>query len=191
MQGLYWMIKGVIVANIKLVFILTIPIYTIILLVDKMILKNNKSKYKYFIDFCFTGYIISVLILTEVLSKNLFSFSSMKLTPNLIPLVSILSNFINYPMGVLEQVLLNIIFFVPFGFFFMFKNITEKKIFKITIIASLFSLGIEILQYFSGRYADIDDIIWNTLGTVLGIGLFIVVKNIYNRMINTKQIKVR
>lgn len=191
MQGLYWMIKGVIVANIKLVFILTVPIYTIILLVDKMILKNNKSKYKYFIDFCFIGYIISILFLTEVLSKNLFNFSSIRLMPNLIPLVSISSDFINYPMGVLEQVLLNIIFFVPFGFFFMFKNITEKKIFKITIIASLFSLGIEILQYFSGRYADIDDIIWNTLGAVLGIGAFILVKNIYNRMINIKQIKVQ
>ena len=186
MQGLYWMIKGVIVANIKLVFILTVPIYTIILLVDKMILKNNKSKYKYFIDFCFIGYIISILFLTEVLSKNLFNFSSIRLMPNLIPLVSISSDFINYPMGVLEQVLLNIIFFVPFGFFLMFKNITEKKIFKITIIASLFSLGIEILQYFSGRYADIDDIIWNTLGAVLGIGAFILVKNIYNRMINIK-----
>ncbi len=78
MQGLYWMIKGVIVANIKLVFILTVPIYTIILLVDKMILKNNKSKYKYFIDFCFIGYIISILFLTEVLSKNLFDFSSIR-----------------------------------------------------------------------------------------------------------------
>lgn len=191
MRALYLMIKGVIVTNIKLVFILTVPIYILILLVDKMISKNNKPKYKYFIDFCFTGYIISVLLLTEVLSKNLFDFSSIRLTPNLIPLVGILSDFINYPIGVLEQVLLNIIFFVPFGFFLMFKNITEKKIFKITIITSLFSLGIEILQYFSGRYADIDDIIWNTLGAVLGIGVFIVVKNIYNKMINIKGINIK
>lgn len=56
-----------------------------------------------------------------------------------------------------------------------------------TIIALLFSLFIECTQYFSGRYFDIDDIIWNTIGAIIGlliysfIGKIVCRKNILQR----------
>ena len=132
-------------------------------------------------------YIIAVLVLTDITSIRLSDFNGFYMTPNLIPFVTTITDMINYPFIVLEQVLLNVIFFIPFGFLVAMLYLKqEKKILKILITALIFSAGIEILEFFAGRYMDIDDIIWNALGAMLGSYTYYLV-NLFIR--KTKTIK--
>ena len=76
----------------------------------------------------------------------------------------------------IEQLLLNIVMFVPLGFltpvcFPKFRPL-RPCLFSLTG----YSLTIEILQFFIGRSADIDDLIMNTLGGILGWLLFCAVR---------------
>ena len=65
----------------------------------------------------------------------------------------------------------NILLFVPFGLFLSIKKSYLRKTLKNVVISGLlFSIMIEILQYAfpMGRSADVDDVILNTIGTLLG-----------------------
>lgn len=75
----------------------------------------------------------------------------------------------------------NILMFIPFGFLVSLKyNHRNKHCFRIfmytTITSLLLSVTVETLQYLTniGR-ADVDDIILNVLGGVIGIILFFVI----------------
>ena len=61
----------------------------------------------------------------------------------------------------------NVIMFFPFGFFavLLWRNISAKRILLIGVLTSLF---IEFTQLFVGRSFDIDDILLNALGVLLG-----------------------
>lgn len=66
----------------------------------------------------------------------------------------------------------NIFMFVPMGFItpVAFK---EVRFFPKTILCVVaFSFCIEFIQYFIGRSADIDDLILNTLGGIIGYGIY-------------------
>ncbi|MFH0070506.1 VanZ family protein, partial [Peribacillus sp. NPDC056705] len=76
---------------------------------------------------------------------------------------------------ILKQVVGNIILFLPMGFVLprIFTNIQTIK--KVIFIGFLASLSIELVQALAGlwigynyRAADIDDLIFNVLGTVIG-----------------------
>ena len=59
----------------------------------------------------------------------------------------------------------NIIVFIPFGYLFPKCN----SIIKVMITAALFSLIIEIVQYvFNIGWCEVDDVICNTFGALLG-----------------------
>ena len=57
---------------------------------------------------------------------------------------------------------------------FIFKNI-HKHWWNGIILGGIFSISIEFLQTFIGRFAQLDDVIMNTLGTLIGflLGLFV------------------
>ncbi|MBO3444280.1 VanZ family protein [Clostridium sp. CCUG 7971] len=80
-----------------------------------------------------------------------------------------------YDMGykaMMSQVVANIIMFIPIG---LLLPIVLKKCreFKYTCLyALLFTFLIEFVQYFIGRSCDIDDIIMNFIGSVLGYGIY-------------------
>lgn len=127
LESLYCTIKSTFLINIKTVLKFAMPIYIMYYLSSRLLNKNsNKTLYRILIEFCFTGYIITVLLLTDVLSINLINFNSIKLTPNLIPLLQTVKDFFYYRYGAAQQVLLNIIFFIPFGLFFSY--LYNKKI---------------------------------------------------------------
>lgn len=66
---------------------------------------------------------------------------------------------------------LNILMFIPFG---AFLPIYFGRFWKMstTVLAGAFmSFTIEVLQLFTFRLTDIDDLIMNTLGTLLGYGI--------------------
>ena len=61
----------------------------------------------------------------------------------------------------------NFLMFIPMGIMLplVFKNINKKNIF---VVAILITLSIEILQPIVGRSFDIDDIIMNFIGSIIG-----------------------
>lgn len=145
------------------------------------ITKNNNSINKINIFKCignliFLVYIVAVLSITNVLYIKPSDFTYMHTAPNLVPLVNTISDFIGSPQSVLRQVVLNIIFFMPFGFLFTMLYLkNDKKLLKVFVIALVFSTCIETTQFFVGRFMDVDDIIWNTSGAVIGSIIYILI----------------
>ncbi|MEV6897651.1 VanZ family protein [Amycolatopsis sp. NPDC051372] len=68
----------------------------------------------------------------------------------------------------------NIALFVPLGF--LATVVTRRKAAVIAALAG-FSAVIEIVQYFVGRSADVDDVLLNTLGAALGVLLAATVRS--------------
>jgi len=131
---------------------------------------------------------IFYVYIVKVLDYTLFQFQSLVLlryfTPdlilkgrtaekaiNLVPLITLT------PQD-LKTSLLNILLLIPFGFGLPF--ITNYRMKKIVVIGALFSVGIEFMQLITGliakitfRIADINDVIFNTVGVAIGYILFI------------------
>lgn len=116
--------------------------------------------------FCFS--LVGVLAITAVPDAY-----HLRLDPavNFVPFVDIRTNTLQY--------LLNILLFAPVGFLLpMLWRGFQKK--SLTFLGGfLFSLLIEVVQLFGNRVTDLDDLLMNTAGTVLGYGLFSFVKRLY------------
>ena len=71
---------------------------------------------------------------------------------------------------------LNIIMLIPFGVFLPVYFAKFRKLLPTVLAGVIMSLAMEVLQLFTFRETDIDDLIMNTLGTLLGyfIGALIV-----------------
>ena len=74
--------------------------------------------------------------------------------------------------------------FIPMGIFLplCFKNINKKNIFKYAV---LIPFAIEVLQLVAGRSFDIDDLVMNILGIVIGYFIVELVKKL-KCLINVK-----
>jgi glycopeptide antibiotics resistance protein len=67
------------------------------------------------------------------------------------------------------NILGNIIAFAPFGFLLPLLNIKFRKFFYVTFLSLMFSLVIETIQLiFKVGIFDVDDIMMNTIGGVIG-----------------------
>ena len=73
---------------------------------------------------------------------------------------------------------LNVVLFVPLGFFLPWLWRTFDGLKQTALTGFLLSLGIELLQVFGLGITDINDLITNTLGTILGYGLFCLVQHL-------------
>ncbi len=154
-------------------------------------LKNKKSLVYLIFFTIFYVYIV------KVLDYTLFQFQSLILLKyfmpnlilngqtfgkdiNLIPLITLT------PQD-LETSLLNILLLIPFGF--GLPLISNFRMKKIVVIGALFSIVIEFLQLITGimakitfRIADINDVIFNTVGVAIGYILFGGLVRIYRRI---------
>lgn len=103
--------------------------------------------------------VVSILKITGIIGGS-FGISS--------PLDSYIS-FKLFEDGFNAATILNICLFIPYGFLpvFIFKNI-HKHWWNGVILGAVFSIGIEFLQTFIGRFAQLDDVIMNTCGTLVG-----------------------
>lgn len=80
----------------------------------------------------------------------------------------------------------NILMFVPIGFLFPFTHQKRHTAWDI-FFPALFSFCIEFIQYLTGRSADIDDIILNWIGGLLGYGIFRLLYFCHNKSQNRKK----
>ena len=93
-----------------------------------------------------------------------FHFGEVNLIPSI---VLYLSGEITLGSWVKTMIVGNVAMFIPFGFFlpFVTEKLNRKNIF---VVAAIVPLSMELLQLFFGRSFDIDDLICNFLGIVIG-----------------------
>lgn len=183
MESIFYMLQGAFFQHIGRVIMIAVPVYSIILLF-KIFSKKRKniSLYRCIVEFMLLGYIITVLSITDILSIRLTDLSEFNMAPNLVPLVNTISDLMSHPASVVKQILLNVAFFIPFGVLFTLLYMKNRKILlKTILVAIVFSTSIETLEYFVGRYMDIDDVIWNTLGAVIGSNISLIASNILKK----------
>lgn len=82
-----------------------------------------------------------------------------------------------------SQIMWNICLFMPLGGLLpcVFSRL-HKGAWKTVLICLSLSLLIEFLQYFTGRVADTDDVICNTLGGVFGRALYTAAAMVFRRV---------
>jgi|GEM_PF-260579 len=99
---------------------------------------------------------------------------------NFMPFNSIIEVATTMPTSIaIKQLAGNVIMFLPFGFLVSFYT-KKYKFIKCMFYAILFSVLIEFLQFILGetfvgsqyRVVDIDDVILNLLGAIIGFGIF-------------------
>lgn len=113
-------------------------------------------------------FIVYILLLFEILTGTENSNGS---GFNIVPFTEIL----RYKVGskaFIYNVIGNILVFVPFGFFIS-RYINAKRVGPVLIDALITSLTVELVQLQIGRSFDIDDILLNISGAVIGFLLYI------------------
>jgi len=81
--------------------------------------------------------------------------------------------------SILLEVILNVVLFVPYG---LIASIMARSKIKWTVFLTgfLLTVGIELTQLLTHRgLFEFDDIIHNTLGTIIGIGIYYIFANIF------------
>jgi glycopeptide antibiotics resistance protein len=173
--------------------VLTVLLFGLIWIGIVRFLRLKKKKTLAYLVF----FTIFYIYIVKVLDYTLFQFQSLVLlkyfipnliingqtagkSTNLIPLITLTSQD-------LETSLLNILLLIPFGFGLPF--ITNFRMKKIVVIGALFSMIIEFLQLITGfiakitfRVADINDVIFNTVGVAIGYILFVGFVRIYRQI---------
>lgn len=70
---------------------------------------------------------------------------------------------------VLYEKFVNVLLFIPFGFFVSFYPIRHRRIFFVCLIAAITSISIELLQLITKTgMCETDDVICNTFGCAIG-----------------------
>lgn len=128
--------------------------------------------------FALIGCLLSLLYLTILCFWPDISFTPEYHFLNLQPFAWLTEG---YAMGLsktLFQVSANIAMFIPLGFLLPVAAGPMRSLPKTALTVLAVTVSIETIQYFIGRSADIDDVIMNFLGGILGYGLFILCRRL-------------
>lgn len=127
-------------------------------------LAKRKFEFKPFTMLCEFAWILTVLMILKITGIIGGNFGT----------TSLLYGIANFDFNLFKEglsvaTLLNIILFIPFGFFspIVFKKLRDKWSYGV-LIGLIFSVVIEFLQTFNGRYGELEDVLMNTIGTSIG-----------------------
>ena len=129
-------------------------------------LVKNKVKFVFYKEILMLGFIMYVIALFEVVTFQDVSWSS----SNFI----LFKEMLRYEFGTklfFKNVIGNMILFLPFGFFISYYLKCERAWLPI-VLTLIASCSIETVQMLIGRVFDIDDIILNLLGGILGFSCY-------------------
>lgn len=145
-----------------------IVIFTIILASMRttyLVIKKEKFiLYKEISSLLFLIYILSLFYIVTFQDDN-YGYL------NLVPFKEMLRYDI-ISKAFIKNVLGNIILYMPFGLF-VSSYLGERKIFPTLFLTFITSISVEIVQLLIGRVFDVDDIILNVVGGLLGVLTFI------------------
>lgn len=142
--------------------------FVAIALIRFFYLQNHREKFCLHKELSYLASILYIWLLFEILTNTeTNNFSGF----NLVPFKEIFrykvgSTMFNY------NVLGNILIFLPFGYL-IGTYVNPKKIWPVIITALGTSLAVELVQFKTGRCFDIDDIILNLVGSIIGYLLYI------------------
>ena len=127
-------------------------------------LAKRKFEFKPLIMLCEFAWILTVLMILKITGIIGVYFGTTSFFYGIVNF-----SFNVFKEGVSMATLLNIILFIPFGFFsaVVFKKLRDKWIYGV-LIGLIFSMIIEFLQIFNGRYGSLQDVLMNTIGTFVG-----------------------
>ena len=155
---------------------LTIVILIVIILRVTYFIKSERRSFvlhEEVFDLLFLAYLIVLWAL--VTSQDLSGGGT-----NFMPFREIL----RYDYGTVEfykQVFGNIVLFIPLGYFAT-SYCKIKNLGTIMVVSLMSSAVIEVVQHFIGRSFDIDDIILNVVGGIIGFLLYISLTAIRNHL---------
>lgn len=87
-------------------------------------------------------------------------------------------NLIPFRDGISLSMILNVVMFMPLGFLLPLLWKEYQSLVRTAIIGFCFSCGIEFCQLFNRWVSDVDDLLMNTLGAILGWLIWIVFSRI-------------
>lgn len=131
-------------------------------------LSIHREKFVFYKEFLNLIFIIYVLLLYQLLTNVETNVNS---GYNLVPFTEIFRYKVGSEMF-MYNVIGNIILFIPFGYF-VSSYISASKVSHILVVSIISSLIVEIVQYQIGRSFDVDDILLNVCGAILGFLLYI------------------
>jgi len=173
--------------------LLTVLLFGLIWIGIVTFLRLKKKKSLAYLIF----FTIFYVYIVKVLDYTLFQFQSLVLLKHFMPDLILNGQTVGKSMNLIPLItltpqdlktsLLNILLLIPFGFGLPF--ITNFRMKKIVVIGALFSIVIEFLQLITGfmakitfRIADINDVIFNTVGVAIGYILFVGFVRIYRHI---------
>ncbi len=130
---------------------------------------KGKKKIVLYKELLMLIFIIYALCLFHVVTYQDVNFG----TNNFIPFKEIFRYDFGTPKFI-KNIVGNIIMFIPFGFFASYF-LKSKKLTLPLILTIILTCTIETVQYYIGRVFDIDDIILNVIGGIIGFLLYVVV----------------
>ena len=133
---------------------------------------KNKQKFCFYKELFMLIFILYVMCLFEVVTiqDNNYGLS------NYIPFKEIF----RYEFGsrlFIKNIIGNVLLFLPYGYFAA-DYLNSKKIITVSFLTLLVSITIELVQLNIGRTFDIDDVLLNTLGGMLGYLLYRIIEKI-------------
>ena len=144
-----------------------VVIFTVILASFRIVyIKKYQEEFVLYKEVLKLGFIIYILSLFYVVTFQDVSWS----TSNFIPF----KEMFRYRPGsflFLKNVIGNMIMFMPYGFFISYFLKADKKS-TIIYLGIIVSLTIEVTQLIIGRVFDVDDIILNILGGLIGYYIY-------------------
>ena len=134
---------------------------------------KNRQKFVLYKELLMLSFIIYILCLFQIVTfQDDVSWS----TNNFIPF----KEMFRYDIGsrlFIKNVIGNITLFLPFGLFTCYY-LDIKKPFLICLLTIIASLSIESVQMLIGRVFDIDDIILNLIGGIIGFYILVLLRKI-------------
>lgn len=159
-----YIVRGLV--DLKYAIITGIPIYILFFLLMYALKKRKGVSWRCVPEMVFCIYSILLIKLVGIFSLH-FNFDGI-MSYSLLPFIG--SSFL--------PILLNFALFIPLGFLLPIVFISCKWDWKkILCVGALTSLIIELLQMLGGRYAEIDDLLINTLGTFTGYVLYVCIQS--------------
>jgi len=136
-------------------------------------IRSSGERFIFHKEFSNLLFIIYILLLYELLTRT--ELNTLR-GYNLVPFTEIF----RYKIGsnlFYFNVVGNILIFVPFGYFIS-TYIKPKRILPILLVSAVSSATVEFVQLCIGRSFDVDDIILNTVGAIIGFLFYVAINAI-------------
>lgn len=153
---------------IKDIWPMLVIFLVVIIAIRLSYIRINHERFVFYKEFLNLIFIVYVLLLFQLLTSTEMNANS---GLNLVPFTEIF----RYEVGsklFIFNVIGNIIIFIPFGYF-VSGYVKASKVSHILFISVITSLTVELVQLQIGRSFDIDDIMLNVVGSIIGFLLFI------------------